>query len=80
MPAFLILGTPPVSGGNFRIPSGTPAQLVRDQLRRAIDTGSTLDVTYEMGDNPLDQHVVTVNGRTLQFFSIVETADPPAGA
>jgi len=80
MPAFLILGTPPVVGGNFRIPSGTPAQTIRDQLRHAVESGSILDVVYEMGDNPLDRQVVTVNGKALQFFSVVETADPPPGA
>lgn len=72
MAAFLML---PGLDGNFRIPE-TSADDIRDTLRKAMEDGTVVEIQTEMGDNPLDQPAVTVNGAALPWFSVIITQDP----
>lgn len=74
MPAFLFL-----SGlqGNFRV-AEREADAVRETLREAMKSGEVVEITTELGDTPLVRLVVTVNGASLAWFTVIVTDQDPA--
>ena len=61
--------------GNFRLPYGT-ADEIREKIQGAIERREIVHLNVELGDNPLDQPTVTINGATLQWFAVIEIGDP----
>lgn len=62
-----------------RKPGSSPRSLlpeeVRQRIRAAMAEGAVIDLEYEMGDDPRNVAVVTLNGAALAFASVVEIRD-----
>jgi hypothetical protein len=72
MAAYLLLAGFPQ---NFRIAERN-ADMIRTSIRQAMEEATIAEVPIEMGNDPTNLPMLTVNGAALAWFTVVYADDP----